>query len=147
VTRRAAFRQADVEIGDDTPLRLDEACALLNGRRGFPRDLKETTLRTEIRKGRLRPARVAGKFYVTPAQIKELFRPCPAEPKAPASTSDKDAPGAIPSGSSVTERLRSARAAALASNRRPSGSSGTTSPASSRSRSSLPTADVIRLKS
>jgi hypothetical protein len=38
-----------------------------------------------------------------PAQIKELFRPCPAAPKAPASTSEQRGRPAKPSGSSVTD--------------------------------------------
>lgn len=130
----------------DAPMRLEEAVEALKGK--YP--ITVSMLRTEIRKGRLTPAVVAGKFFVTVAQIRDLFTPCPAEPKAHASTSE---PGAqtgeqasrfLTSGSSVTERMRAAQAAALASNRRPNARSETTSPASSRRRSSKPTADVIQ---
>jgi hypothetical protein len=60
---------------------------------------------TEIRKGRLAYSEVAGKLFTTPAAIRELFRPCPVAPKAPASTSEKEGPVEKPSGSSVTDRL------------------------------------------
>lgn len=108
---------------DTTPLRLEDAAEAMRAR-GFPVNL--SMLRTEIRKGRLTPARVAGKFFVTPAQVRDLFTPCPAAPKAPASTSSRE-PAGKPSGSSETERLRLAQAATLAACQMLSSGSASTS--------------------
>lgn len=68
----------------DAPLRLEKAVAV------FGQELPITVamLRTEIRKGRLLPAKVAGKFFVTPNQLRALFIPCPAPAKAHASISE-----------------------------------------------------------
>jgi hypothetical protein len=80
--------------------------------------LTTNSLRTEIRKGTLTPAQVAGKFYITPAKVRAMFKAaeCPVKPKAPGSTFDRAAlspapeSAGSPSGSSVMDRLRSARA-------------------------------------
>jgi hypothetical protein len=138
---------SEAALSDDIPLRLEQAVAVM-GARGYP--LTVSMLRTEIRKGRLIPVEVAGKFFVTPRQIRDLFTPCPVAPKALASTSAQAGGTSVPespsptSGSSEMERLRAAQAAALSSRRRPSESSQTTSPRNSRRQPSKPTAAVIR---
>jgi hypothetical protein len=121
----------------ETPMRLTTAVEVLRGEPGFPADLSMSMLKTEIRKGRLTPASVAGKFYVTPAQIRDLFQPCPAEPKARASTSS-NVKAEMPSGSSVTEPMSGAQAAlqdALATLRRPSNATSRTSGRTARPKS------------
>lgn len=141
---RVVRRPNPEDWADDDPLTLTEAVAVFSDK--FP--MTVSTLRTEIRRGRLTPAEVAGKHLVTPAQIKALFR-CPVTPKAPASTFGQDGPKKVssPSGSSETERLRAAQAAALSISRRPSASSASISPPSSRRRPARPTADVIQIRS
>ena len=104
---------------DDDPMTLAEAVAVF-----WPYGpLTIASLRTEIGNGRLTPAHVAGKHFVTPAQIRALFQPeapaCPAGQKAPASISVLDVSTRAPenrsrtSGTSATDRASLARAAAL----------------------------------
>jgi hypothetical protein len=94
-------------------------------------------------------ATVHGKHYVTPADLRRMFKPCPASPKAPASISDAEGPTSArarlsPTGSSsATERLRSAQAAALNVWDRPSKPSPNTSARSGPDQ----TGKVIRLTS
>ncbi len=68
------------------------------------------SLRTEIRKGRLRVHRIAGKFGVTESDIREMVEKCREDQKDPTfiSESERDE---IQHGSLSTERMRSARAA------------------------------------
>ena len=47
-----------------------------------------SSLRTEIRKGRLVAERIAGKLAVTEAAIQEMRVRCQEKPKGPGSTSD-----------------------------------------------------------
>jgi len=63
------------------------------------------SLRTEIRKGRLRVTEVAGKFLVSESAIAEMLESCKLCPGASATTAQQ-------SGTSATERIASARAAA-----------------------------------
>jgi hypothetical protein len=65
-------------------------------------------LRTEANNGRLTIYRVGKRFYTTPGDIKEMFRQCRVEQKAPDSISIRSAR----SSQSETDRLSSAQAAA-----------------------------------
>lgn len=70
IRRRSDPAQWDLE----EPLTLAEAVALL-----FPEGpLTVASLRTEIRKGRLRFSRVAGRLFVSRAAINSLFAPTAA---------------------------------------------------------------------
>jgi hypothetical protein len=101
----------------------------------FSRDLPITMpmLRTEIRKGGLPAVRVAGKFYVTPQQLRDLFKPCPVDQKDRGSISAGGASTAAAaarfqtSGSSEMERLKLAQATTLAACELLSNSSRSTS--------------------
>jgi hypothetical protein len=94
-------------IGPDTPLRLDVAAGIV-----FPDgSMKASGLRREIRRGRLESERIAGKQYVTLEGINRMREKCRDVPRVPASTSANDV-AVNRSGSSSTERLRSAQAAA-----------------------------------
>lgn len=145
---RVTRRPKPEDWADDAPMTLAEAVAVFSD--DYP--MTVSTLRTEIRKSRLTPARVAGTLYVTPAQIKALFR-CPAMPKAPGSTSAGGGSTPAPARrsptptSSVMERDRLAQAAALTALAKLSGSSPNTSPRSGARRKAAPTADVIPLRS
>lgn len=80
--------------------------------RFFPHGpLTVSSLRTEIRKGRLRVARVAGKYLVSESAIREMLETCRVNEKPRDSTSERAAPTEAPSGLSSTDRLRSAQAA------------------------------------
>ncbi|MGB6399316.1 MAG: hypothetical protein WBF73_27100, partial [Bradyrhizobium sp.] len=96
-------------IGPDAPLRLDVAAAI-----AFPDgSMTVSGLRNENRKGRLIFELIAGKQYVTLASIERMRQECRDAPKVPASTT-ANAAAAKPSGSSSTERMKSAQAAAQA---------------------------------
>ena len=133
---RVERRPSPADWADDASMTLAEAAAVF----GSDYPLTVSTLRTEIRRGRLTYAEVAGTFFVTPAAIRALFQPCLAKPKAPASTYAP--PGPIgrpkPSGSSETERAKSARAALRLALQTPSAGSPTTSPASTSRRGPAP---------
>jgi len=82
--------------------------------RFFPRGpVTARSLRTEIRKGRLKSARIAGKIVVSEAAIQEMLTRCQDTRRVPASCSGA-ARRDCPSGSSSTTDRRSARDAALA---------------------------------
>jgi hypothetical protein len=73
------------------------------------------SLRTEIKKGRLRVVEVAGKFLVSESAIAQMLESCglcrvPERPRA--SSYGAAAKIAVQSGTSATERIASARAAA-----------------------------------
>ena len=82
--------------------------------------LTVTSLRTEINKGRLQTILVAGKILVTESAIAEMLKSCavgsrPTSPSsiAHASTAhEKASPESAPYGSSETERIAKAQAAA-----------------------------------
>jgi hypothetical protein len=128
---RIAARPLPDDWGEDEPMRLDEAVAVFAGK--LP--ISVALLRTEIAKGRLVPARVAGKFFVTPAQLRELFRPCRVSPKVPASICAPadlilgPKPRSPTSTSSEMDRLKGAQDAALTACTRLSARSRATSPA------------------
>jgi hypothetical protein len=121
----------------DAALTLPEAVAVFS--LDYP--ITVSSLRTEIAAGRLTPSRVAGTFYITPAQIKALFT-CPALPKVRDSTSDK---GSAPrrSTSSETDIGRSALAAALIASQKRKERYKRTSPAGGKP----PAGSVIPLRS
>lgn len=73
-----------------------------------------SSLRTEIRKGRLQVERIAGKIGVTEAAIREMRALCREKQRAPGSTSKNSKPGDKPCGSSETEEKTQALDAAKA---------------------------------
>ena len=80
--------------------------------RFFPHGpLTVSSLRTEIRKGRLRVALVAGKYLVSESAIREMLEKCRVTEKLPACSSGEPAPIVAPNGLSETDRLKSAQAA------------------------------------
>lgn len=114
---RVRLRPTPADWADDDQMTLREAVAVF-----WPiGPLTIASLRTEIANGRLTPGVVAGKQFITPAQIRALFRPapCPDRPLARGSISDPagstPAPGepCLISSTSETERRRSAQASAL----------------------------------
>jgi hypothetical protein len=93
-------------ITPTTPLRLAIAAQI-----AFPDgSMKVSGLRKERDNGRLVVEVIAGKEYTTLAAIEEMRRLCRAPRKAPASTLRKEKVEK-PTGSSVTDRNASARAA------------------------------------
>lgn len=70
------------------------------------------SLRTEIRKGRLRPTRIAGKLGVTDSALGDMLKLCQDEPRARAFTLDRPDSNAVPSGSLSTEEKKLALDAA-----------------------------------
>lgn len=123
---RCHARPAPGDWGDDEPMTLVEAVKV------FFADgpLTVSSLRTEIANGRLATAKVAGRYYVTPANLKALFEPrtltCPESQKAPAFTFARHGPtgGLKPSMSSEMVEQKSALAAArmsLKALKKPSG--------------------------
>lgn len=71
-----------------------------------------SSLRTEIRKGRLQVERIAGKIGVTESAIREMRQLCRDKPKDPASTSGPpDTTGKQPGLSSTEERKQAQDAA------------------------------------
>ena len=123
---RCHARPAPNDWDDDEPMTLVEAVEV------FFADgpLTVSSLRSEIANGRLATAKVAGRYYVTPANLKALFEPrillCPESQKAPAFTFARPGPtgGQMPSMSSEMVEQKSALAAArmsLQALRKPSG--------------------------
>ncbi len=123
---RCHARPAPDDWADDEPMTLAEAVEVFfaNG------PLTSSSLRTEIANGRLATAKVAGRYYVTPANLKALFEPrilpCPESQKAPAFTFARPGPtgGQLPSTSFEMAEQRSALAAArmsLKALKKPSG--------------------------
>jgi len=109
---RTEARPNPEDWADDDPMTLEEMAAVFSAK--YPTTV--STLRLEIKRGRLTASKVSGAYWVTPANLKAFFS-CPVAPKAPASISEKAAakPAASPSPiatSSETERLKSAQAAA-----------------------------------
>ena len=126
-----------------------------------------SSLRTEIAKGRLTPARVRGLLWITPASVRALFQPeparaCPDVRKAPASTSAPAGSTPAPasrsptSTTSETDRLRSAQAAVQMASLALMAPKRSSPPTSSKSRrfgprkkklSMIASAEVIQLRS
>lgn len=96
------------EVSPDSPLKLSVAAQL-----AFPDgSMTASGLRREIDRGNLAFERIAGKLYTTLAYIKEMRMKCRENQKERGSTGANrglDGPG---SGSSSTERLSAAQAAA-----------------------------------
>ena len=97
-----------VNIGDDAPIRLAEACASLFGGRITP-----ATLRAEAKRGRLVIERYGNKLFVTPKAIREMREKCRVPQRVPASISTSDV-AETPPGSSETAKAASERASVLA---------------------------------
>lgn len=84
--RRLVKRPRPSDWRDDEPMMLAEAIELL-----WPDGpLTIASLRTEIRKGRLPASRVAGRLFVTQADLWRLFRPEAICPKDPPQTGKSD---------------------------------------------------------
>lgn len=80
-------------MSNDLPelIRLSDAAAELG--------LKVSSLRTEIKKGRLTPVEIAGRFYLTRESLGEMIERCRVKPKDHGSISGE---GMEPDGSSST---------------------------------------------
>lgn len=100
-----------------------ELCQSTSGRK-----ITVTTLRKEIRRGRLRHRSIGGKHYVDYPAIKEWLDTCLVKESRPASSSANEAV-AIKSTSSRTATQRSALDAALSAAHKLKGLSGNTSSA------------------
>lgn len=126
MTRRtSAVTQAErVQTASGAPMRLADAAALFG--------LSVSALRTEARHGRLVISRVAGKDFVTKAEIERMFERCQLAPKAPDYGSGLPEPRTAatsePHGSSATESINRARDAVLMTMERLKGGSAATSP-------------------
>jgi hypothetical protein len=136
------------QIADDTPLRLDVAAAL-----AYPDgSMTASGLRKEAGRGRLEIERTAGKDYTTLAAIAEMRKLCRQNLKDRACGSAKqDATSAAaqhtePFGSSSTESIKRAQAAAATIVQELKSSSRHTSTASTR-RQRPRRAPVIPIKS
>ncbi|MNE36046.1 hypothetical protein D3C80_1298410 [compost metagenome] len=150
---RLERRPKPADWPEDEPMTLKEIIAVF-----YPDGpLTVATLRTAIANHRLTPSVVAGKHFITPAQLRALFKPhpCPDAPKARASTSAKgastvaQASGSPTSTSSAMDRRNAALAAARRALQTQSASLPTTSPRSG-PRKPPPTrasAQVIQLQS
>ena len=101
----SALRQT-MDIGEDEPMTLEEACAIV-----FRGNIKPATLRAEAARGNLVIERVGRRYFVTRAALKDMREKCRVQQKVPASgsTARQD------TGSSVTDRSNVAQAAALRS--------------------------------
>ena len=96
-----------VDIGDDEPVTLAEACRTFFGGR-----LSPSALRTEAAKGNLVIMQIARKDFVTRRAIEEMKQKCRAPKSRLASAPDPNPTpkvGPVPSGSSRTETHISAQ--------------------------------------
>ena len=112
---RCVARPSPEDWADDEPMTLAEAIAVF-----YPNGpVTASSLRTEYHKHRLPLAEVAGRFYVTPANLKALFEPrilpCPESQKDLASTFAP--PGATVGPGRSTSSAMAERKSALASAR------------------------------
>ncbi|WP_234838165.1 excisionase [Sinorhizobium medicae] len=104
----AAKELRTTEVGSDSPLRLSVAAQL-----AFPDgSMTASGLRREIDRGNLAFERIAGKVYTTLAYIKEMRMKCRENQKERGSTGANRGLDGQGSGSSSTERLSAAQAAA-----------------------------------
>lgn len=123
-----------IDIHDDVPLTLAEACEVF-----FRGRITPATLRAEARRGRLSLMRIGRAHFVTPSAVREMMRRCQDPQKVPASTS---IPSSAP-GSSATDRSRDALAAANSIATELKKGSRPTSPKSS---SPSPEGDLARIQ-
>ncbi len=94
-------------VTDDTPLRLQEAAQI-----AFPLgNMKASGLRVEIERGNLTASRIAGRYFVTLASIREMMDRCRVQKHHPDCGSDRQQQTAPPSGSSRTAAIAKAQAA------------------------------------
>jgi hypothetical protein len=100
--------------------------------------VKVSSLRTEIKHGRLRPVVIAGKFYLTDEAVREMIEACRAKARGHGSTSGDPEPAAT-GGSSSTDNPSVALDAANQSLQALKERSRRTSPANT-SRAGRPTA-------
>jgi hypothetical protein len=132
--------RANVDIGDDEPVTLAEACRLFFGGRLTP-----SALRTEADKGNLRIMQIARKDFVTRAAIEEMKERCLRSPSRPVSGSAPSDAGTEPQsghGASRTPAGLSAQdALRIRLQTRTDSSRATPPPSSSRG------AEVVPLKS
>ena len=97
----------DDKVSETDPLRLSDAVAI-----AFPLGgMTVSGLRREIKRGRLECEVIAGKQFVTLRDIKHMRSKCRADQRGPASIS-ANAGDAKRCGSSSTEKMKSALAAA-----------------------------------
>ena len=119
---------APIQPDPTAPMRLAHAAAMFG--------LTVSALRTEARHGRLAISRVAGKDFVTKAEIERMFERCQLAPKAPDYGSGQPEPRTAvtsePHGSSATESINRARDALSETMRRLKGDSPATSPVKAR---------------
>lgn len=121
-------------LDDDTPVTLDEACALF-----FRGRLTKSGLRTEHRKGNLEFIRIANKDFVTHNGVKRMIEKCRKSENPQGSTSGQTAAGM--SGSLEMERPISAQDALRMRLKKQLASSKSTL-----GRNSSQSAEVVRLK-
>lgn len=111
---RASVRSSTSDWDDDDPMTLLEFAEVFGDQ--YP--ITVSAMRTEIGRGRLAASKVGGSYFVTPKKVKALFQ-CPAQPKVRGSISaGVEQTRAVANvsqtgGSSETDRLKSAQAAAL----------------------------------
>jgi hypothetical protein len=119
---------APIQPDPSAPMRLAHAAAMFG--------LTVSALRTEARRGRLAISRVAGKDFVTKAEVERMFERCQLAPKAPDCGSGPPEPRTAAtnelSGSSATESINRARDATLATVKRLKEGSRPTSPVKAR---------------
>lgn len=154
VLARVERRPNPADWPDDEPMTLKEIIAVF-----YPDGpLTVASLRSAISAGRLTPSVVAGKHFITPAQLRALFtplkvsRPCPAAQKdrasisAPAGSTPARASPSPTSTTSGTDRLRSAQAAAQSALGRLSKPLQNTSPRNGPRTPQSPSATVTQLR-
>src|SRR5690606_41950036 len=122
-----------VDIGEDEPMTLEEACRLV-----FRGAIRPATLRAEAARGNLVLERIGRRDFVTRAALREMREKCRVQRREPASGSTRRPA----TGSSETDRSSVAQAAALRSARALRENSANTS---SKSTNRRPT--VVRLVS
>lgn len=133
------------DLGDDDPITLAEASKVL-----FKGAIGPGTLLAEAKRGRLVVERIGRRYFVTRAAIREMRRKCQVDVSPKEQGSGSSPPESetgektiLPSGSSGTDRVSIARAAALKTFSALSEPSKTTS----RKSTSRQSATVIPLKS
>ena len=125
---------AVLDIGDDDPVTLDDACELF-----FRGRLTKSSLRTEARRGNLELIRIANKDFVTHNGVKRMIEKCRKNESRQGYISEKT--GIETSGSSGTEQPMSAQDALRIKLKTQAKSSKNTS-----QKNMSPSAEVVRLR-